>query len=97
MEDIAGRLGEHGITIELTDSARTWLAEQGFDPAFGARPLKRLLQKYVESPLSVKLLKGEFGSGDTVKVDVDKDNAVVFELKNKGSAKKSSAKVETDA
>ena len=78
MKEIAGRLGEHGITIELTDPARVWLAEQGYDPAFGARPLRRTLQKQVESPLSVKLLRGEFKDGDFVIVDHNEDEGLVF-------------------
>jgi ATP-dependent Clp protease ATP-binding subunit ClpC len=78
MKEIAGRLGEHGITIELTDSAQVWLAEQGYDPAFGARPLRRTLQKQVESPLSVKLLRGEFKSGDIVIVDYSEDEGLMF-------------------
>jgi ATP-dependent Clp protease ATP-binding subunit ClpC len=78
MQEIAGRLGEHGITIELTDAAREWLGEQGYDPAFGARPLRRTLQKQVESPLSVKLLKGEFESGDTIVVDYSEEDGLTF-------------------
>jgi ATP-dependent Clp protease ATP-binding subunit ClpC len=75
-------LGEHGITIELTDIARVWLAEQGYDPAFGARPLRRTLQKQVESPLSVKLLRGEFQSGDIVVIDHNEDEGVMFVKKD---------------
>ncbi|MCI0458861.1 MAG: conjugal transfer protein TraN, partial [Gemmataceae bacterium] len=71
-------LGEHGITIELTDVARTWLAEQGYDPAFGARPLRRTLQKQVESPLSVTLLQGEFKDGDIVVVDYNENDGLIF-------------------
>ena len=52
MQEIAGRLKEHNIEIELTDAAREWLAKEGFDPQFGARPLRRMLQRKVESPLS---------------------------------------------
>jgi ATP-dependent Clp protease ATP-binding subunit ClpC len=78
MKEITGRLDEHGITIELTDAARVWLAEQGYDPVFGARPLRRALQKQVESPLSVKLLWGEFMSGDTVIVDYNEDEGLMF-------------------
>ena len=74
--EIAGRLTEHGITIELTDAAREWLANEGYDPQFGARPLRRTLQKRVESPLSVKLLRGEFQAGDTVVVDADEEGLV---------------------
>jgi ATP-dependent Clp protease ATP-binding subunit ClpC len=69
MKDILERLTENGLTLKLTDAARRWLAREGFDPAFGARPLRRALQKYVESPLSMKMLKGEVKSGDTVVVD----------------------------
>lgn len=78
MKEIAQRLSEHGITIELTNPARAWLAEQGYDPAFGARPLRRTLQKQVESPLSVKLLRGEFEDGDTVLVDYDQNEGIIF-------------------
>ena len=73
MEEIASRLAEHGITIELTDVAREWLANEGYDPQFGARPLRRTLQKQVESPMSVKLLRGDFKAGDAVVVDTDEE------------------------
>ncbi len=82
MKEIAERLGEHGVTIELTDPARTWLAEEGYDPAFGARPLRRTLQKQVESPLSVKLLRGEFQENDIVLVDYNEDEGLVFVKKD---------------
>jgi ATP-dependent Clp protease ATP-binding subunit ClpC len=80
MKEIAERLSEHSITIELTDSAREWLSDAGYDPQFGARPLRRTLQKHVESPLSVKLLRGEFRAGDTVLVDAA-DDGVTFTKK----------------
>jgi ATP-dependent Clp protease ATP-binding subunit ClpC len=73
MNDILKNLSEHGLKIELTDAARKWLAKQGFDKDFGARPLRRALQKYVESPLSVQMLKGDFVMGDTVIVDVKEE------------------------
>ena len=82
MKEIADRLGEHDIVIELTDAARTWLAEQGFDPAFGARPLRRTLQKRVESPLSVKLLKGEFKESDIIVVDYNEEDGLIFVKKD---------------
>ena len=79
LKEIQDRLIEHNITVQLADGARAWLAKEGYDPAFGARPLKRALQKYVESPLSMKLLGGEFPGGATVLVDVDeKKNALTF-------------------
>jgi ATP-dependent Clp protease ATP-binding subunit ClpC len=71
MKEIVERISERGVTVELTPKAREWLAEQGYDAAFGARPLKRALQKFVESPLSKQLLAGEFKAGSTIVVDVD--------------------------
>jgi ATP-dependent Clp protease ATP-binding subunit ClpC len=73
MEEIADRLTERGLAVELTDAARRWLAREGFDPQFGARPLRRALQRYVESPLSVKLLRGDFERGDLVVVDAGEE------------------------
>jgi ATP-dependent Clp protease ATP-binding subunit ClpC len=74
MHDVQARLAEQGeLTIELTDEAKRWLAEQGYDEDFGARPLKRAIQRFVESPLSVRLLKGEFKPGDRVHIDVDEE------------------------
>lgn len=77
MKEVRSRLSDHGLEIELTDEANKWLAEQGYDKDFGARPLKRALQRYVESPLSVKLLQGEFNKGDRVLVDA-KDGELIF-------------------
>jgi ATP-dependent Clp protease ATP-binding subunit ClpC len=76
--EIRDRLEEHGLSIKLTKEARAWLAEEGYDPSFGARPLKRTLQKYIESPLSVKLLSGDFGEGDTVMVDFDPEKEEII-------------------
>jgi ATP-dependent Clp protease ATP-binding subunit ClpC len=79
MTDVQERLNEHGLNVELTPASRSWLSEVGYDPDFGARPLKRALQKHVESPLSVSLLSGEFTSGDTILVDVDEEeNTLIF-------------------
>jgi ATP-dependent Clp protease ATP-binding subunit ClpC len=80
--EIHERLAEHGLTIKLSKEARAWLAEEGYDPSFGARPLKRTLQKYIESPLSVKLLSGDFGEGDTVLIEYDEEKKeIVFSKK----------------
>ena len=68
--DLRKRLAERKIAITLTDKARDVLAEQGYDPVFGARPLKRALQRMVENPLAVEVLAGRFGEGDNVIVDV---------------------------
>jgi len=73
MQEIAERLAEQELHIELSDEAREWLAKIGYDPQFGARPLRRTLLRHVESPLSRKLLRSEFKPGDTVFVDVMED------------------------
>jgi len=73
LKELRERLKESDIAIELTDAARKWLAKQGYDKMFGARPLRRALQKYIESPLSVQMLRGDFVGGDTVLVDVKED------------------------
>jgi ATP-dependent Clp protease ATP-binding subunit ClpC len=73
MKEVSARLEEDGLNVELTAEAREWLARVGFDPSFGARPLKRALQKHVESPLSIALLGGEFTTGDTVIVGLDRE------------------------
>lgn len=70
MKDVKKRLAERKVTVELTEEAKAKLAKEGFDPAFGARPLRRTLQRQVENPLSTKILQGEFKEGDRVLVDV---------------------------
>ena len=65
------RLVEQEIGIELSAEAKDWLAKEGYDPIFGARPLRRAVQRYVENPLANRILSGEFGPGDTVMVDID--------------------------
>ncbi|MCQ3928857.1 MAG: ATP-dependent Clp protease ATP-binding subunit [Chloroflexi bacterium] len=84
MQQIAERLGEQGVVVELTQAARLWLAAEGFDPQYGARPLRRALQHYVESPLSVKLLKGAFKRGDIVEVDSDGEQ-IIFVKRDEGN------------
>ncbi|MEY2817330.1 MAG: hypothetical protein RL275_793 [Chloroflexota bacterium] len=96
MKEVQDRLNDHNITVQLTDAARSWLAKEGYDPAFGARPLRRAIQKYVESPLSVELLGGKFKDGAEVVVDVDKqENKIVFSTS--APAKKKKSKHEVDA
>jgi ATP-dependent Clp protease ATP-binding subunit ClpB len=72
------RLAERGLGLELTDEAKELVAEAGWDPTYGARPLKRALQRLVENPLALRLLEGEFAEGDTVRVDA-RDGELVFE------------------
>jgi ATP-dependent Clp protease ATP-binding subunit ClpA len=62
-------LGDRHLEIELTDAAKALIAEEGYDPAYGARPLKRVIQRQVQDPLALRLLQGEFGEGDRVRID----------------------------
>jgi ATP-dependent Clp protease ATP-binding subunit ClpB len=66
---LARVLAGRGLTIELSDAAKRWLAERGFDPVYGARPLKRVLQTHVLNPLAMELLEGTLSEGDHVLVD----------------------------
>jgi ATP-dependent Clp protease ATP-binding subunit ClpB len=75
---LRARLADRGLSLELTDEAKEYLAEAGWDPAYGARPLKRAIQRLVENPLALRLLEGDFGEGDTVRVDV-RDGELAFE------------------
>ena len=79
------RLTERQITIELSDEAKAWLAKEGFDPNFGARPLKRAVQRYLENPLSKLILEGKFGEGDHVAVTVNAEGLVFNKAKVKVS------------
>jgi ATP-dependent Clp protease ATP-binding subunit ClpC len=71
LKDVETRLEENGLKVNLTKAARVWLAQTGYSEDFGARPLTRALQKFIESPLSKKLLEGEFEAGDVVMVDLE--------------------------
>jgi ATP-dependent Clp protease ATP-binding subunit ClpB len=77
LERLRARLAERGLGLELTDVAKEHLAEAGWDPTYGARPLKRALQRLVENPLALRLLEGEFAEGDAIRVDVA-DGELVF-------------------
>ncbi len=78
IKEVQQRLADQGnLTIVLTEAAQKWLAEQGYDKDFGARPMRRAIQRYVESALSVSLLRGEFRTGDHILIDMD-DNNLVF-------------------
>ncbi|MES0329206.1 MAG: AAA family ATPase, partial [Dehalococcoidales bacterium] len=70
LNDVQQRLSERKLAIEVTDKAKTWLAKVGYDPTYGARPLRRAIEQHLENPLSSKLLRGEFGEGDTVTVSL---------------------------
>ena len=70
VKDLKRRLAERELEVEITDKAKSWLTKEGYDPVYGARPLRRALERYVENPLSTKLLRGEFGQGDIIVVDL---------------------------
>jgi ATP-dependent Clp protease ATP-binding subunit ClpB len=78
LERLRARLAERGLDLELTDEAKQVVADAGWDPAYGARPLKRAIQRMIENPLALHLLEGDFAEGDTVRVDA-KDGELVFE------------------
>jgi ATP-dependent Clp protease ATP-binding subunit ClpC len=85
VKELQERLADRKLNIELTDKAKAWLVKEGYDPVYGARPLRRAIERYVENPLSSKLLAGEFKEGDTVKVDQG-DKGLAFTLKKKAKA-----------
>jgi ATP-dependent Clp protease ATP-binding subunit ClpB len=76
---LEARLTEHHIRLTVTDKARDYLAREGYDPAYGARPLKRTLQRKIQDPLALMLLDGKFSEGDTVLVDlsIEKEGLVI--------------------
>ena len=78
LNEVQKRLGDEALTLKLTDGAIEFLVKNGYDVAYGARPLKRAIQRLVENPLALRLLEGDFGDGDTIRVDAESD-ALVFE------------------
>ncbi len=80
VKDLQKRLSERKLAVELTEDTKSWLAREGYDPIYGARPLRRVIERYVENPLSTKLLRGEFGEGDTVIV-ARSDKGLTFKTK----------------
>jgi ATP-dependent Clp protease ATP-binding subunit ClpB len=71
LENLRRRLAGRNLKLVLSDAARKLLAEEGYDPTFGARPLKRVIQQRIENPLASRILTGKFADGDTITVDVD--------------------------
>ena len=77
-------LENKGIRLEISGEAKDWIAKLGYDPIYGARPLKRVIQKHITNPLAEKLLAGEFAEGDTVEIDLDREGLVEFAKKGAG-------------
>ncbi|MCI0774978.1 MAG: ATP-dependent Clp protease ATP-binding subunit [Chloroflexi bacterium] len=92
LKELQGRLLEHGLVLQSTDAARNYLAEKGFDPKMGARPLRRLIQDEIEDLLSEKLLRNEFDAGDIVELDIEDGSIIVQVPKKKRRARKEKAK-----
>jgi ATP-dependent Clp protease ATP-binding subunit ClpC len=85
INEVQKRLADRKIILELNDEAKSWLLKEGFEPAFGARPLRRAIQRYVENVLSSKILSGEFKDGDRVYISVE-DNRLSFSARKKAKA-----------
>ncbi len=80
LQRLIKRLGQQNITFTLTDAAKKFLSREGYDPAYGARPLKRVIQKEILDPLSLEILDGKFGEGDAITADAA-DGHLVFKKK----------------
>lgn len=74
LQKLYGRIKDLGYTLQLTDEAKAFIAEKGFDKQFGARPLKRAIQKYVEDALAEEIITSKIHEGDTIEMDLDKDS-----------------------
>jgi ATP-dependent Clp protease ATP-binding subunit ClpA len=73
LKEVDSRVKEKEVDLDVTEAARDWLGEKGYDPVFGARPLRRVIQERLEDSLSEALLRGDFQAGDTIRVDLSKE------------------------
>ena len=90
MKGILSRIKDIGYTVKITENAKDFIAEKGYDKNFGARPLKRAIQKYFEDPLAEEIIASNVSEGDSIKVDLKKDNTGLA-IKVSKSKKKMSA------
>ncbi|RLC68007.1 MAG: ATP-dependent Clp protease ATP-binding subunit, partial [Chloroflexi bacterium] len=81
IRQVEQRLSERSIKLEIDEEAKAWLAHRGYDPVYGARPLRRAIQRYVENPISTRILQGEFKEGDTIAISLQEDNLNFAALK----------------
>src|SRR5208337_3488646 len=94
LEDVRRLLADRKISLELTDAAKDLMFAQGYDPNFGARPLKRAIQKLIQDPLALKILDGEVMHGDHVIVDADKKaGKMKFEVSQRVGEKKAAPRI----
>ena len=77
LKEVSSRLKDKNITLEVTDEAKTIMAKEGYDPVYGARPLKRYIQNSLENNLARKIIKGEIGYGSNVVVDANGEEIVI--------------------
>jgi len=96
MKGLVDRINELGFAIELTEKAEDFLADKGFDPLYGARPIHRAIQKYMEEPISEIILKGDLQEGDTLLVDHSGGDEESLILKAKKASKKAPKKSEEE-
>jgi len=89
LQGLFKRISELGYTLKITDRAKEYIIEKGFDPNYGARPLKRAIQKYIEDPLSEEIIKGDVSEGDEIEIDYDKEEDKIKVNIQKPKAKKS--------
>ncbi|KLT65826.1 ATP-dependent Clp protease ATP-binding subunit [Pedobacter sp. BMA] len=94
LKALFGRVHTLGYEIALTENAKEYIAEKGFDSNFGARPLKRAIQKYLEDPIAEEILKGELTEGDVLEIDYDKTTEVISVVHKKGEKEKEAPKEE---
>ncbi|MGM9475476.1 ATP-dependent Clp protease ATP-binding subunit [Pedobacter sp. GSP4] len=94
LKALFGRVHTLGYDIALTENAKEYIAEKGFDSNFGARPLKRAIQKYLEDPIAEEILKGELTEGDVLEIDYDKTTELISVNQKKGEKKKEQSKEE---
>ncbi|MDQ1139805.1 ATP-dependent Clp protease ATP-binding subunit ClpA [Pedobacter agri] len=97
LKALFGRVHTLGYEIALTDNAKDYIADKGFDSNFGARPLKRAIQKYLEDPIAEEILKGELTEGDVLEIDYSKETELISVNHKKGEKKKEEPKKEEDS
>ncbi|MCX2433483.1 MULTISPECIES: ATP-dependent Clp protease ATP-binding subunit [unclassified Pedobacter] len=97
LKALFGRVHTLGYEIALTENAKDYIADKGFDSNFGARPLKRAIQKYLEDPIAEEILKGELSEGDVLEIDYDKTTELISVNHKKGEKKKEEPKKEEDS
>ncbi|TBO42485.1 ATP-dependent Clp protease ATP-binding subunit [Pedobacter kyonggii] len=97
LKALFGRVHTLGYEIALTENAKEYIADKGFDSNFGARPLKRAIQKYLEDPIAEEILKGELAEGDVLEIDYDKTTELISINHKKGEKKKEEPKKEEDS